>query len=379
MRRRLILCLMAVLFFNGIVYGGDVLKLGVDTPLTGSGASPGHYLLWGFQIAVDEVNAKGGVLGKKVEGIIMDDETDPQRAVGNIRELVYDKKVPAVLGPVNSGNAVAFIPILQKEHIPVVLLISTAAKLTKIYEKEPENYIFRSALPDSGQPEVLVRWAVKKFKKIGIAADSTGYGKFGRESLLEMFKKYKSEPAEMVEFDLGDMNMTSQMEKLKKAGADAVAVYSLGPEIAELVRSADKISYHPVFFGPWTFFHHSIFQLPKRLSNGMVGVLALTPYDGEKAKEIDRIVREKYVGDKYYPFTFVAVAYEGTKLMLEAIEKAGSADGEKIRDALENIENFQGVSKIFTKPFSKSDHELYNADDMFLGVWKDGKVVRLEE
>jgi branched-chain amino acid transport system substrate-binding protein len=111
----------------------------------------------------------------------------------------------------------------------------------------------------------------------------------------------------------------------------------------------------------------------------MVGVLSSTANDSDKAKEIDEIVRKRFVKDKFYPFTFVAVSYEGTMLMLDAIKRAGSTDPKAIRDALKNTEQFQGISKLFVKPFGKPDHNLYQAEDMFLGVWQDGKVVRVAD
>ena len=377
--------LLLVVFLVALVQAGAVasaqegIKIGVDTPLTGSGATPGHLLLWGFQIAMDEVNAKGGILGKQIIPVVRDDESQVQKSITNIKEFVYGEKVTAVFGAVNSGNAMAFIPILQQERIPIVIPVATATKITLLYQNEPKNYIFRSGLPDNGQVQRLVSWAVKKFKKIGLAVDSTGYGQFGQENLVEALKKQNVVPAEIVKFNMGDTDMTSQLGKLKAAGCDGVAVYTLGPEIANLFRSAEKIDYHPKFFGPWTFFHNEVGDLPARLSDGAVGVLSSTAQDSDKARELDRKMRERYVKQGFYPFTFVAVSYEGAMLLFNAIAKAGSLDGEKIRDALENTENFQGLSKTFPKPFSKTKHELYGPDDMFLSVWKNGQPIQLKD
>ncbi len=357
----------------------NAIRIGVDTPLTGSGATPGHYLLWGVQIATDEINAKGGLLGQKVELVVRDDETQVQKSILNIKELVFNEKVSAVLGPVNSGSAIAFLPILQKEQVPAMVLVATAAKITELYQNEPKNYTFRTALQDDGQVKAIAKHVVNKYKKIGVAVDSTGYGQFGQESLLAELKKYNVKPVEMVKFNLGDTDMTSQLSKLKAAGCDCVVVYSLGPENANLMRSADKINFRPTFVGPWTFFHYEVSELPARISNGMVGVLSSTAFDSEKAKEIDGIVKKKYVKDKFYSFTFIAVSYEGAMLMYDAIKRAKSTDPKAIRDALEATDKFQGISKTFIKPFSNKDHNLYEAEDMFLGVWKDGQVVKVAD
>lgn len=381
MKARLILTVCLALFVHAgsAAFAQEGIKIGVDTPLTGSGATPGHLLLWGFQIAMDEVNAKGGILGKQIVAVVRDDESQVQKSISNIKELVYSEKVSAVFGPVNSGNAMAFIPILQQERIPIMIPVATAAKISHVFENEPKNYVFRSALPDDGQVQRMVAWGVKKFKKIGLAVDSTGYGQFGQQSCVEELGKKGVAPAEAVKFNMGDTDMTSQLGKLKAAGCDGVIVYTLGPEIANVIKSAEKIDYHPTFFGPWTFFHNEVGNLPARLSDGAVGVLSSTAQDSPKAKEIDKVMREKYVKEGFYPFTFVAVSYEGAMLLFKAIEKAGSLDGEKIRDALENFENFQGITKTFAKPFSKTKHELYGPDDMFLSMWKDGQPVQLKD
>lgn len=355
------------------------IKIGLDIPLTGSAAAIGHYLLWGVRVAVDETNAAGGVLGRPVELLVLDDETSPDKAAQNIREFVDKDKVAVVLGPANSGNALAFIPFLQERRVPNMLLTASATTLTKIYENEDRNYIFRATLPDAEQLKALARWAAKKFKKIAIASDSTPYGQLAKKDFFEALATHGLAPVETVEFELGALDMTSQALRLKPLGIEALAVLSLGPEIANMIRSADAIGLRPVFIGLYPFFLPSIAQLPTRLSDGLVGVLSASPEDSPKAAEIDRIVRRDYLKEGYYPFKFVVAAYEGTKLSLQAIANAGSTDGTEVRDALENTVRFEGVHRVFIKPFSKTDHELYEVDDLYLGAWKNGKVLRLDE
>ena len=380
MVRKIFALLLVLSLPTGVLaYAEEGIKIGVDTPLTGSGATPGHMLLWGFQIAADEVNAKGGILGKKIIPVVRDDESQVQKAITNVKELIHKENVCAVFGPVNSGSAMAFFPIMQQAKIPVLTSVATAAQLIPMYNNEPKSYVFRSALHDSGQVQLMVKWGSKKFKKIGIAADSAGYGQFGQQSVVEELAKIGIKPAEIVKFNYGDTDMSAQMGKLKAAGCDGVIVFTLGPEVANVIKSSEKIGYSPTFFGPWTFFHNEVANLPDRLKNGSVGVVSSTPTDSDKARAIDKAMREKYVKEGFYPFTFVAVSYEGAMLLFEAIAKAGTTDPEKIRDALENLENFKGVSKVFPRPFSKTNHELYSPEDMYLAVWKDGQPVPVKD
>jgi len=108
-------------------------------------------------------------------------------------------------------------------------------------------------------------------------------------------------------------------------------------------------------------------------------VLGSSAQDSPKSREIDAIVRTKYRYQGYYPFKFVVAAYEGTRLVLQAMSEAGSDQGPAIRDALENIERFQGVSQEFVRPFSRERHELYRVENLSMGVWQSGDVVRLEQ
>ncbi len=360
-------------------FAAETVKVGLDVPLTGAAAAIGHYLLWGAEIAVEEVNAQGGVQGKQVELLTRDDATNPERALLNVKELVEKERVVAILGPANSGNALAFIPYLQEKHVPNMILTASATTLTNIFRNQEKNYIFRATLPDAEQLKFLASWATGKFKRVGIASDTTPYGLLGKKDLIAAMAASGLTPVATVEFDLGADDMSRQTKMLKDAGVEAVAVISLGPEIANFIRSADKTGLKATFFGLYPFFLPSIAELPARLSNGLVGALGSEPKESPKAMELDAKVRKERLPEGYYPFRFVVAAYEGTKLLLQAINNAGSLDGEAIRDALEGVHRFKGVSGVFLNPFSKTDHELYEIENLYLGTWEDGEVVRLQE
>lgn len=355
------------------------VTLGLDVPLTGSAADIGHYLLWGVEIAVEEANAAGGALGRPIRLAVLDDEMDPAKAAANITEFIEKEHVSAVLGPANSGNALAFIPLLQKAKIPNMLLTASATKLTRIYAGEPKNYVFRATLPDREQIQALMAWAAGRYTKIALACDTSPYAQLGKQDMLEAMRAHGLEPVAVVEFEPGELDLTAQARQLQASPAQAVAIISLGQEVANLVRSADAIGYRPQFLGQYPFFLHPVKELPNRLSNSLIGVLSSTPDDSDKAREIDAIIRRKHLPQGYYPFKFVEAAYEGAKLTIQAIREAGSADGEAIRDALENTARFEGVSRVFVRPFDPARHELYKADNLFMGSWKDGKVYRLEQ
>lgn len=376
---RTVVLLACLLGLPSMGFAADVAKIGVNIPLTGSAADIGQYLLWGVEIAVAETNASGGVGGRPVQAVVLDDETNPQKAAENVRQLIGKDNVAAVLGPANSGNALAMIPIMQEARKPLMLLTASATKLTTIYRDAPENYIFRATLPDRDQIRKLLDWAAPRFPRLAIACDTTPYGQLAKQDMTELMAERGLAPVAVVEFDLGEMDMTGKIRELQKTPADAVAVLSLGREVANFVRGADAVGFKPRLIGQYPFFLHPIKSLPDRLSNGLTGVLGSSAQDSPKSREIDAIVRAKYNHKGYYPFKFVEAAYEGTRLVLQAMSEAGSDQGPAIRDALENIERFQGVSQEFVRPFSRERHELYKVENLSMGMWQNGDVVRLEQ
>ncbi|MFZ5427567.1 MAG: ABC transporter substrate-binding protein [Thermodesulfobacteriota bacterium] len=357
----------------------EPIVIGVDLPLTGPASVIGHYLLWGVEIAFAEANAAGGVDGRPLKAMVLDDETKPEKAAENARRLIGEEKAVAVLGPANSGNALAMIPVMQEAGKPLMLLTASATKLTRIHENEPRNYIFRATLPDRDQISFLVDWMAPRFKAVAIACDTTPYGQLCREDMVELMAARGMKPAAIVTFPLGALDMAGEARALAAANPDAVAILSLGNEVANFVRSADAIGFRPQFIGQYPFFLQPVKELPERLSNGLAGVLGSSPDASAKASEIDGIVRARYLPEGYYPFKFVEAAYEGSMLVIQALRQARSLDGGAVRDALENMASFTGVANTFERPFAGKRHELYKAQNLYMGVWKDGRVVRLDQ
>lgn len=377
MKTVIALLLACALFLPGVSRAGQPVLIGVNIPLTGSAADIGNYLLWGVEIAFAEANAQAGPDGPRFEAVVLDDETSPQKAAENVRKLLA-RNVAAVLGPANSGNALAMIPIMQEAQKPLMILTASATKLTRVYEDAPENYIFRATLPDREQIRALVDWAAGRYARIAIACDNTPYGQLARQDMTEIMAERGLAPVAVATFPLGELDMTAQVRQLASSSAEAVAVLSLGREVANFVRAADAVGYKPAFIGQYPFFLHPVKELPERLSDGLTGVLGSSADATPKAREIDRSVRQRYLPEGYYPFKFVEAAYEGAMLVIQAVRAAGSMDGPAVRKALEDMPRFEGVNRTFEHPFREKNHELYTWEDLSMGVWRGGKVVRFD-
>src|SRR6266508_2235991 len=163
------------------------LKLGATFSLTGGTDDYGKAALMGFQLAVDEYNAKGGYKGKKVETVVYDDETKPAKGVENVTRMITRDKVFAIVGPVNSGVALAIIDIAQKNEMPLMDTIATAESIIERYAKAPKSYIFRVSLNDGIQTSFMIdHIQKKKYQKVGLMHDSTGWGQSGRDTAIRL-------------------------------------------------------------------------------------------------------------------------------------------------------------------------------------------------
>jgi len=381
-RRPFIAALAALPFvFAAFSASAQDIKIGYNSDQSGGGAAE-HGLsgLYGVQAALEDINKAGGVLGRKIVLINRDDTGQPPKSIQNMNELIDSEKVAAVIGPTNTGNALAWLHLPQQKKIPVISHVATGTDITKRYEKEAKNYIFRVSMVDREQVALLVAYAVKasKTKKIALIADSTGYGQGGVKDATEILKLHGLTPVANEKFQPKDTDMTSQLSKVKTSGADVLVVYALADANAHLMKSMEKMAYFPVTLGSWANLATPFVNIAgKKLAENLIFAASVTETSNERAKALNARILAK---EKNLPiFVCAAQGYDSMVILAAAIKKAGSIDGEKIRDALEAIDGVQGIIKMYNNPFSKTDHEGLGVADFRLAKWKDGKVVDFED
>lgn len=362
--------------------GGEIV-IGWSASLSGGTADMGASSKNATELALEEYKAKGGKLANRIKVIYYDDEVKPDKAIQNITRLIKNDKAVVVLGPVNSGNANATIPILTQNKIPNVINVATGVPLTweegKPESGTPRKYVFRTSMSDLGQVPTMLKGAqAMGIKKAATLHDTTGYGVFGQQELKKRAKDFGIEIVMEQSFKLGDTDMTGQLQKAKDAGAQAVFLYTLAPELAQTFKSADKLGWYPRFYGSWTISQPATYKLAggdlvKKFEIYMAQ--SFVPEMSPAAGEFDKKFRAKYGGDGFMP-NAAAQSYDTMNLLIEVLEKIGP-DPEKIRDELETHSGFKGVTKI--RPFSSKNHESIMEEDMFLGKLEaNGKITRVE-
>jgi branched-chain amino acid transport system substrate-binding protein len=380
MAEALLACALG-LALPGASWAAD-LKLGADLSLTGGTDDYGKAALMGFTLAVKDYNAKGGYQGQKVETVVYDDETKPAKGVENVTRLITRDKVFAIVGPVNSGVALAIIDVAQSNETPLMDTIATAEPIIERYKDAPKSYIFRVSLNDGIQTSFMVDHILaKKYRRIGLMHDSTGWGQSGRDTALRLLKNARVEVVAGPEvFDQNDADMTAQLTKMKSANVDFIIAYSLAPAAVQIAKSMQKVQLRTPWTSTWTTTAPNFLKLGgPELAEGVMAVTSYTPDHSDNAKRFHaRIETEmKSEGGDFFPVA-TAQTYDGTRLLLRALDRAGP-DPKKIRDALEEIGDFNDpVVKMHPHPFSKANHEALGRESGFLAVWHGGKIRRAQ-
>jgi branched-chain amino acid transport system substrate-binding protein len=369
--------------------GGAPIKIGSDGSLTGATANFGTGMKRGIEICAKEFNDAGGYQGRKVDITVLDDQVKPEIAVANITRFLEQDKVIAVIGPVNSGNALAFIPKTEEAEIPVIVPISTSVQVVYVDGEgkpspifgdpgvKPRKWVFRSSMQDNFQVETILNYAKSKgWDAIGIMNDTTGYGTASKQTADKLIPSGGFKILANETYNVGDTDMTSQLQKLKAAGVKQIVNFGLGPEDANLLISAQKIDYKVQFSGAWGFSDPLVPQLAgKELTDGVVTVASFTPDQSPAAADFHQKMLKSYNEDPF-PIT-AAQAYDATRMMLMALSKSGP-DSAKLRDAIENLDGFKGVTAAPSKPFGADRHHSLEGKDMFAATWKSGELVKAQ-
>ena len=362
-------------------FAADPIKIAVSGPFTGGSSSMGVSMRDGVRLAIDEINKGGGVLGRPIVAIERDDEAKNERGVQIAQEMISKEKVVAAVGFVNTGVALASQRFYQEAKIPVMNNVATGSVITHQFDGEPENYVFRNAANDGIQAPMIVDEAVTRrgFRKVAILADSTNYGQLGREGLEKALKAKGIVAVAVEKFNIKDVDMTAQLLKAREAGAETVLTYGIGPELAQIANGMTKIGWKVPMIGSWSLSMGSFIDNAGPNGDGarMPQTFIQEPTSPKRQAFIISYIKTfNPKGARMDSPVSAAQGYDSVYLLAAAIRQAGSADGPKIRAALEDLKApVEGVVTNYSKPFSKADHEAISANIAVFGEVKGGRVV----
>jgi branched-chain amino acid transport system substrate-binding protein len=361
----------------------DTLKLGLVAAMSGQSAKSGEAIVRGLNIAIDEINAKGGLLGKKVELVVRDDESNPAKGVVAARELVQREKVAALFGGLDTPVSLAIVPFANQSKVPFMGVWAAGTPITRNGAKE--NYAFRVSAVDVLVDKALVEYAVKKYgaKKPGMILINNPWGESNEAGLKAALAEKKIPYAGIEKFQDADVDVVPQLTRLKQAGADVLFMVANVAPSSQVVKSLDRMGWDVPIVSHWGPAGGRFSELAGP-SGQRVHFIQTFSFSGKlspKAEAVLAALKKKYPEIKTLadvtPAVGIANAYDAANLMALAIAKAGSTDGPKIRQALYEVDGYDGLIKKYSKPFSPQNHDALTADDYIFTYFKDGQILPL--
>ena len=310
------------------------IVIGVSTAQTGPAAVAAEWELWGVNLAVEEINAAGGVLGRKLEILVMDNKCNPSEAV-NVANKLVEAKVVAIEGSHCSSAHLASMKIIQDAKIPMITGIASNPQITTLSGKGGNDYAFRISASDAGMMQALGIYLANKkpFKTVAIVAEDSDFGRGGSDA----FKAAVVTKAglEVVSTDIHPQNapdFTSILTRLQQRRPDAIATFQLGGDSLNFLRQAMQIGVRIPFTGRIELGGRNTPIIEAGGLEKSVSAWQYSPYaDSPSNKAFAEKIRAKY---KSEPYLQTWAGYDSIRVLAQAIKDAGSTDGSKIKDAI---------------------------------------------
>ena len=325
----------------------DVIKIGADLEMTGGNATFGQSAANGAKLAIKEVNAKGGVLGKQLTLIVADNKSEAAEAANAMQKLVTQDKVVAVIAPIASSSVMAAAPINQQAK---VLSISPTASNPKVTvdpdTKKVREFVFRAAFIDPFQGSVMANFATRslKAKTAAIYIDnSSDYAKGLAQFFEETFVKNGGKIVAKEAYLQKDTDFKATLTKIKGQNPDVMLVPGYYQEVGLIARQAREMGMNlPLMGGDgWDSAKLAEIATPAAINNGFFS----NHYSpDEKSPAVTAFVEAYKKEYNSVPDAFAALSYDATRMIIEAMKKANSADPVKIKDELAKTKNFAAVS-----------------------------------
>jgi branched-chain amino acid transport system substrate-binding protein len=321
----------------------EPVRIGQVASLTGKEAAFGQSSNKGTVLAIEEINAAGGILGRPVELITEDNRSTQGESATAARKLISRDRVVALLGEVASGRSMEMAPVAQRAKVPMVSPSSTNPRVT-----EMGNFIFRVCFIDPFQGEVLAKFSVNtlKAKRVAILADAAAPYSIG---LAEAFAKaFNAAGGELVmerRYQGGDKDFRAQLTAIRGANPEAVFIPGYYTDVGLIAKQARQVGLGVPLFGGDGWEAPELLSIGGQAVEGSYYSTHFSPRSTEPAVEafVARF-KERWKGET--PDAMAALGYDSAKILARAIETAGSTDGAAIREALASIRDFPGVTGV---------------------------------
>ena len=324
--------------------GGAGIVVGHVASMTGDTATFGRSADQGIRMAVEEINAGGGVLGAKLEVVTEDDRSVTEEARSAAQKLIQRDRVKALLGEVASSRSLAAAPEAQRAKVPMISPGSTNPKVTEV-----GDYIFRACFIDPFQGAVMARFAADELhaKRLAILFDfkqdySVGLAQFFRDTVLANGGEIVADER----YTSGDIEFRAQLTTIRAASPDAIFVPGYYTELGLIAKQARELGINVPLLGGDGWDSEKTLEIGGDAVNGyFFSTHYAADSDNPRVQEFVKRFRERYGAT---PDAMAALGYDTAGILADGLKRAGSTDGPPLRDALAKTSNYEGVTGVIT-------------------------------
>ncbi len=348
------------------------IKIGAIFAVTGGAAYLGAPEAKTAEMVVADINTKGGILGRKIELVLKDSAGSPEKTVSFAKQLIEEEQVSAIVGPTTSGETMQIKELCEKAQMP---LLSCAAAEGIV---EPvASFVFKTPQKDNYVTELIFKTMKDMgISKVGALAENTGFGNSGKAQLEKYAPNYGIEIAISETYDKDATDLTAVLTKVQAKGVQALVNWSIVPAQSIVAKNMKQLGMNIPLFQSHGFGNIKYVQAAGEAAEGIIFpcgrlLIAENLPDSHPQKAVLLKYKKDYEA-KYQEdvSTFGGHAFDALLIVFEAIKKAGTTDRTKIREAIENIQNFPGTGGVFS--FSKTDHNGLGPDSLELLTVKNG-------
>jgi branched-chain amino acid transport system substrate-binding protein len=364
---------LGVAMFSGAAVAQEI-KIGGLLETSGFIASLGQPGLEGAMLAIDQVNAAGGINGRKIVFVNVNSESDNTKTVSGFRRLAEQDRVVAIVGPMSSGSAFAVADSVESARIP---MIANGASRGIVLPPEKRRFMFLAPLTDVVVQSVMLRdMAARGIRRVAILNSDVAFGTSGRDSLEKAVAQHGIAIVARETFGNADTDMTPQLTKIRGTDAQATVLWATGAGLAIATRNHRALGLQTPLYLAHSANDFNFLRLAGESANGILLPSSKIYVTGAlPASDPQKAVVEKFVGEyeKKYgkpPATFAGNGYDATMILIDAIRRAGT-ESAKIRDAIESTRDYVGVTAVYS--YSAEDHFGTKPDSVVMLTVRDGK------
>ena len=334
----LVLALVVSPLLGMQAHAQETVTVGVLAPLSGFAAADGKSAVTSIQLAAKTINKNGGLLGKRIDLKIYDDQADPKQAVGFVRRLVEQDHASFVIGGSYSGATLAAAPILNKNRVPMMAAYAVAPDITKGHP-----YVFRVGLMGPVEGRVGAMLARKLgARNVGMINLKNDFGQALEQGFKSELRKQHLKVVYSDTYPLGNQNFTSMLVRLKAHHPQAIYASGYYSDAANLVRQAHSLGIRAPIIGQDGYDSPNFIELAGAAANG---VYITTQLDRDSSQADVRHFLKAYQAETGEPADMVgASGYAAMEVMAKAVKKAGSLGGDAVRKALAGMKNIDTVA-----------------------------------